>query len=261
MNKIAVVIPTTLSRPKYFPMAYHSVMAQEGDFELEVFVGCPEHVVEDVAKIAPKAVILREPRTGGLGSKLDSFLKIAAQESDFLAWLGDDDTLTIGSLAVTSQLLSAHHDASMAFGACDYIDEQGQIIFTNKSGPWASGLLHFGPQLIPQPGSLMRSSSYLAAGGLVDDFKLAFDFDLFLRLKKLGRMLYSPRTLAQFRWHPTSLSVKHRFSSAAEASKVRRRHYRGISTYLWPLWEPLTIGATWLAGKIANSRVKKRMNS
>ena len=261
MNKIAVVIPTTLGRPEYFPMAYQSVVSQEGDFELKVFVGCPEHVAEDVAKVAPEAVILREPRTGGLGRKLDSFLKIAAQESDFLAWLGDDDTLTPGSLATTSQLLSANRDASMAFGACDYVDEEGRILFTNKSGPWASVLLHFGPQLVPQPGSLMRSSSYLAVDGLVDDFKLAFDFDLFLRLKKSGPILYSPTTLARFRWHPTSLSVKHRLTSASEASKVRRLHYRGVSTYLWPLWEPLTIGATWLAAKFANSRVKKLQNS
>ena len=256
MKKIAVVIPTILNRPEYLPTAYHSVLSQEGDFELKIFVGCPDNVAEKISNIAPQAVVLKEPESGGLGTKLDSFLKIAAQESDYLAWLGDDDLLTVDSLETSSQLLSANPKASMVFGGCDYIDESGRVIFTNRSGAWASRILNFGPQLIPQPGSLMRSSSFLSTGGLVDEFNLAFDFDLFLKLKQQGQMIYTPKTLAQFRWHPTSLSVRRRLRSALEASKVRRRHYKGVAAIFWPLWEPITIGATWLAGKLVSAKTK-----
>ena len=261
MKKIAVVIPTILNRPEYLPMAYRSVLSQEGDFQLKIFVGCPEHVVERIQKIAPEAVVLIEPKSGGLGTKLDSFLKIAAMESDYLAWLGDDDLLTNGSLGTTSQLLSASPKASMVFGGCDYIDEKGKTIFTNHSGPWAAKLLSFGPQLIPQPGSLMRSSSFLATGGIVDEFNLAFDFDLFLKLKKQGPVIFAPKTLAQFRWHPTSLSVRRRLTSAVEASKVRQRHYKGVAAVFWPLWEPITIGATWVAGKLVSAKTKRQTSS
>lgn len=261
VKKIAVVIPTILNRPEYLPMAYQSVRSQKGNFQLNIFVGCPAHVADEVSKIAPEAVILNESDSGGLGTKLDKFLKIAASESDYLAWLGDDDLLTSGSLMTTSQLLTANPRASMVFGGCDYVDENGQIIFTNSSGPWAAKLLSFGPQLIPQPGSLMRSSSFLATGGIVDEFNLAFDFDLFLKLKKQGPMLYAHKTLAQFRWHPTSLSVRRRLTSAVEASKVRRRHYKGIAAVFWPLWEPFTIGATWLAGKLVSVKTKRQTSS
>lgn len=258
MKKIAVVIPTILSRPEYLPMAYQSVLSQEGVFELKIFVGCPEHVVDEIEKIAPEAVVLKEPETGGLGTKLDSFLKSAALESDYLAWLGDDDVLTNGSLATSSQLLSANSRASMVYGGCDYINENGQTVFTNHSGPWAAGLLNFGPQLIPQPGSLMRSSSFLATGGLVDEFNLAFDFDLFLKLKEQGPLIYAAKTLAQFRWHPTSLSVRRRLTSALEASRVRQSHYKGAAAVFWPLWEPITIGSTWLAGKFVSAKTRRQ---
>lgn len=260
MNKIAVVIPTILNRPEYFPIAYQSVHSQEGEFELKVFVGCPKEIAHEVLRVAPDAVVLKEPSTGGLGAKLDSFLKIAAQESDFIAWLGDDDLLTSGSLAIAAQLLAANPQTCMVYGACDYIDEKGQTIFNNRSGPWAAKMLTIGPQLIPQPGSLMRSSSFLATGGLVDDFNLAFDFDLFLKLKKQGPMVYVPTTLAQFRWHPNSLSVKRRLTSALEASRVRRSHYKGLARLLWPLWEPFTISATWIAGKLVNAKTKRQIS-
>lgn len=258
MKKIAVVIPTILNRPEYLPMAYQSVLSQEGNFDLKIFIGCPAHVADVVSNIGPEAVVLKEPETGGLGTKLDSFLKMAALESDYLAWLGDDDLLTSDSLRTTSQILSANPRASMVFGGCDYINENGQTVFTNHSGPWAAKLLNFGPQLIPQPGSLMRSSSYLATGGLVDEFNLAFDFDLFLKLKKQGPMIYAPKTLAQFRWHPSSLSVRRRLTSALEASRVRQSHYKGVATVFWPLWEPLTIGSTWLAGKLVSAKAKRQ---
>ena len=146
----------------------------------------------------------------------------------------------------------------MTYGGCDYIDANGDVIFTNQSGEWASKILRFGPQLIPQPGSLMRRTAFEKTNGLSNEFALAFDFDLFLQLKNQGNFAYLNKKLAQFRWHPTSLSVKRRMRSATEASRVRRRHYNGLAQLLWWLWEPFVILATWAAGKLVNLRTKRK---
>jgi hypothetical protein len=240
-------------------MAYESIRSQEGDFQLQLIVGAPAERLDEIRRVLPEgAECVAEADMPGLANKLDNLLQRTDSDCDFISWLGDDDLLTQGSLNAAAQALQLHPEASLSFGGCDYIDSGGEVIFTNRSGQWASKLLTFGPQLIPQPGSLMRRSSYLQTGGLDTDFGLAFDFDLFLKLKKLGRLVFIPKTLAQFRWHPTSLSVKQRMRSVTEASRVRRKHYGGIAKWTWWFWEPVVILATWSAGKLVSLRAKRK---
>ncbi len=258
MVKIGFVIPTAFNRPEYLPLSYSSIATQKGDFELHLLVGCPEDKVPAVREVLPAdALVVPESNDPGLALKLDGLLRQLPQDCDFIAWLGDDDLLTEGSLESTSQALLHKSGAAMAYGGCDYIDAGGNVIFNNASGAWAAKILSFGPQLIPQPGSLMRASAFTSSGGLSNRFALAFDFDLFLKLKKQGQLVFVPKTLAQFRWHPNSLSVKRRLTSALEASKVRRAHYEGLAKLIWPIWEPLVIAATWFAGKLVSFRITR----
>lgn len=258
MVKIGVVIPTAFNRPQYLPLSYDSVLGQKGDFQICILVGCPEEKIDEVQRSLPAgATVVAEPKEPGLAKKLDGLLRQLPSDCEYIAWLGDDDLLTEGSLSASLELISQNPNASMIYGGCDYIDAAGRIIFSNGSGAWAGRILNYGPQLIPQPGSLMRASSYLAVGGLSNKFSLAFDFDLFLKLKSVGELLHVPRTLAQFRWHPASLSVKRRMVSALEASRVRREHYRGLARFFWPFWEPFVILATWMAGKLVSLRTAR----
>jgi hypothetical protein len=239
-------------------MAYDSISSQEGDFELQLIVGAPSERLEEIRKVLPKgALCVAEADLPGLANKLDNLLQRLDADCDFIGWLGDDDLLTPGSLEASSLALQQNPRASLSFGGCEYIDSRGHVIFTNRSGQWAASILPFGPQLIPQPGSLMRRESYLKTGGLDTDFGLAFDFDLLLKLKRLGTLVFVPKVLARFRWHPTSLSVKQRMRSVTEASRVRRNHYQGFARLVWWLWEPPVIIATWAAGKIVTLRTEK----
>jgi glycosyltransferase involved in cell wall biosynthesis len=257
VSKIGIVIPTAFNRPQYLPIAYQSIITQLTDFEIELIIGCPSDKIEAVRASLPAGTrVIAESREAGLAKKLDALLKETSPDCEFLAWLGDDDILLPGSLAAATQALGKSISASMAFGGCDYIDAEGRILFTNSNGVWAAQILSFGPQLIPQPGSVMRRDAYIATGGLSNEFALAFDFDLFLKLKKQGPFVFVDQTLAQFRWHQTSLSVKRRMTSALEASRVRRKHYRGLARIAWLLWEPVVILATWAAGKLVSLRTR-----
>jgi GT2 family glycosyltransferase len=115
--------------------------------------------------------------------------------------------------------------------------------------------LRFGPQLIPQPGALYNRAVFEQIGGLNTKYQLAFDFDLFYSLSKVGKTVFVPSVLAKFRWHPYSLSVSKRRQSVDEASQVRISHLpkalRGISF----IWEFPVRSATYWAGIWANSRV------
>jgi GT2 family glycosyltransferase len=116
--------------------------------------------------------------------------------------------------------------------------------------------------MIPQPGSLFRRSSFEEVGGLDPKFGWAFDFDLFIKLSKLGKARFINQTLASFRWHPQSLSVEFRKKSVAEASLVRVNHLPKVLRPVSFLWEAAVRQATLLAGgrvtKIANRKQAKR---
>ena len=259
MTKIGIVIPTAFSRPEYLPLSYRSIASQQGEFDLEILVGTPEGKIEAVRAALPDgAKIVAESTEPGLAKKLDLLLRELSVECDIIGWLGDDDLLTEGSLAQTVAAFEKDPGVVMTYGGCDYIDATGQVIFTNQSGEWASKILRFGPQLIPQPGSLMRRTAFEKTSGLSNEFALAFDFDLLLQLKNQGKFVCLDKTLAQFRWHPNSLSVKRRMRSATEASRVRRRHYKGLAKLLWWLWEPFVILATWAAGKLVSIRTNRK---
>lgn len=240
-------------------MAYRSIASQQGEFELEILVGTPEGKIEAVRAALPAgAKVVAESTEPGLAKKLDLLLRELSVDCDIIGWLGDDDLLTEGSIAQSVAAFEKDSAVVMTYGGCDYIDAKGDVIFTNQSGEWASKILSFGPQLIPQPGSLMRRAAFEKTKGLSNEFALAFDFDLFLQLKNQGKFSYLNQTLAQFRWHPNSLSVKRRMRSATEASRVRRRHYNGLANLIWWLWEPFVILATWAAGKLVTLRTSRK---
>jgi hypothetical protein len=174
-----------------------------------------------------------------------------------MSWLGDDDLLKPDALVATSEFLAAHPKTSAVYGRCEYIDENNNQVWMNKSGAWAAPLLRIGPDLIPQPGSLFRRSAYARTAGLRTDLGWAFDMDIFLQLARVGRLSYLRRTLAAFRWHTESLSVAQRSNSVAEASSVRRSYLPRWIRPISGLWEGPVRWATFRAGDIVIKGAKK----
>jgi hypothetical protein len=194
----------------------------------------------------------------GLASAINQGIQSLPSSVEYVNWLGDDDLLTAGSLNVTSEILDVQKQVVMAFGACDYIDGEGNKIWENRSGAWTVPVLRFGPDLIPQPGALFRRSTFNAVGGLRTNLGWAFDFDLFLRFSKVGKLQYLNQTLAQFRWHPESLSVEHRKKSVAEASQVRVSHLPAFLKAISFIWEYPVRQATLIAGKRVTAKAQSK---
>jgi hypothetical protein len=132
-------------------------------------------------------IVEKEP---GLASAINLGVNLMPNEIEYVGWIGDDDLLAIGSGKVSSAFLDDNPEYVMTFGMCRYISKSGSAIGFNKSGQWAVPLLRFGPDLIPQPGSIYRRITFNEIGQLDVRFGFAFDFDLFIRLSKAGRLKY-----------------------------------------------------------------------
>ena len=175
----------------------------------------------------------------------------------FQSWLGDDDLLEIDSMEIARQCLISNPLATAVYGKCRYIDSEGREIGVNKIGSLASRILRFGPCLIPQPGSLIRRTSFKQIGGLDESYECAFDLDMFIKLQSLGPTKYVSEILSSFRWHQNSKSVQHRSVSTAEAGRIRKSHLPKSLQMISPLWEKPTKFLTLKAGYLLNFKSRK----
>lgn len=252
------MVPTLGTRPDYLLQCLRSIRAS-GQAHI-LLVAPADYNSSSLVEAGLIDGKVDDPRLG-LSEAINAGVRSLPTEVEFVNWLGDDDLLAEDSIFLSEKYLSENPETVMVFGACDYIDSKGTVIWTNKSGPWAVPLLRFGPDLIPQPGALFRRDAFDRVGGLKAQFNWAFDFDLFIALSKLGKLKYLDATLSCFRWHPESLSVEHRKMSVSEASAVRVGH---LPIWLRPaslLWEYPVKQATLWAGTRVTHKARKMSTS
>lgn len=230
---IAIIVPTLGRREEYLLECLksirsagncHVLLIAPSSFEYERLIN---DGLVDQFEIDPGT---------GLASAINYAESKLPASVDFFNWLGDDDCLTPNSITIAALFLQAN-EIDFVWGSCIYIDEEGSQIGINRSGTWARYLMRFGPDLIPQPGALIRRELFKKIGGLNEHYKLAFDFDMFLNLEKLGKGKFIPQILSKYRWHDETLSAGSRLISVREARQVRMSHLPAPLKVISPLWE------------------------
>ena len=252
--RTGVVIPTMGTRPKMLKQCLHSV--RDAGSAFVVIVGPDQDLISEGIDECLYDLFVPDPKCG-LAAAIDAGIRALPETALFVNWLGDDDLLTKDSLNFALEILENSQEIVLVYGGCEYIDENGALLWKNRSGKYASAVLHFGPQLIPQPGALMRRSAYLAIGGLDPSYKWAFDLDMLIRLKKVGKLQFVDATLAKFRWHEGSLSVGGRQGSVEEASRIRRKSLPKSVQLISPLWEIPMRFAILAAGNRLNRKLMR----
>jgi GT2 family glycosyltransferase len=248
-----VVVPTLGQRDDYLQLSLRSIREAGDSYILVVAPAGFDTAALKAEGLIDEAVV----ETGkSLPAAINQGFAALPAGIRFVAWLGDDDLLRPRSLEITQAYLDTHEKSAVVYGRCDYIDENGTVVWTNRSGAWAAPLLRIGPDLIPQPGSLFRRTAFESTGGLRTDLGWAFDLDIFLRLARFGRLSYVRHTLAAFRWHAGSLSVGQRGSSVREASQVRREFLPAWIRPISGVWERPVRWATNRAGDFVGGSTK-----
>ena len=250
--EIGIVVPSLLVRIEMLKSCLQSLRSTNSCY---ILIVAPDSNIKLVDSALYDSFVPDPNR--GLASAIDAGIRALPDSILFVNWLGDDDLLTQDSLKISSSILKLNPDVVLAYGGCEYIDENSNFLWINRSGKYASNLLHFGPQLIPQPGALMRRDAYMAVGGLNTSYKWAFDLDLLIRLKKVGKLHFVNATLAKFRWHEGSLSVGGRKGSVNEASSIRRASLPRMVQVISPLWEIPMRQVIFAAGNRLNRKLKR----
>jgi GT2 family glycosyltransferase len=260
-SRVGIVVPTLGKRLGFLSESLNSIRgASEEDSTFVVLVAPSGFNSDPYIENELVQKFVDDPGAG-LASAINAGFAAMPEEVEYINWLGDDDLLSVGSLDQTTSYLDKNPKSVMVYGGCDYVDPTGKVVWKNKSSRLAVPILRFGPDLVPQPGALFRASIFAAIGGLDPKYSWAFDFDLFIRFSKVGRIGYINRTLASFRWHPGSLSVAHRRNSVNEASRVRVSHLPKLLKPISFIWESLVRWATFIAGNKLTSVTARKDSS
>ncbi|MFZ3009853.1 MAG: glycosyltransferase [Candidatus Microsaccharimonas sp.] len=253
--RILVIIATLGEREALLRQTLASIQRQKIDLDL-VFV-CPLDN-ESTRKLAKEfgAVRLKDP--GGISAAVNVGIAAAKPWHEYISLIGDDDLLADNSLSATSSALDKNHSAVAAFGYCEYINSDGEYIITSRAGRLAPWIMKWGPDFVPLPGALFRTSALVAIGGFDPSLKYAMDLDVFLRLQKIGKLVNVGMVVSSFRWHQNSATVSNRKASSDESERVKRNHLSSIPRALSFIWErPIRIASSFAAKRITALANKK----
>jgi glycosyltransferase involved in cell wall biosynthesis len=252
--EVLIVVPTLGRRADYLMEALESIRTQS--VNADVILVAPENV-PSVSEAASRFGVAVIPDPGSLPQAINAGVASARPHHRFVNWLGDDDLLTPGSLASTVDALTADPRRVLAYGACSYIDEQGQLLWISRAGRMAERILSWGPDLIPQPGMLVRRDAWVRVGGVDATLRFAFDLDLLLKLRREGTFVNVGSVVSSFRWHSESLTVSDRSMSLDESESVKRRYLSPTARRLSWIWEKPVRGATSLAAREVTRRARR----
>lgn len=253
LPRVLIVLPTLGTRPEYLEKCLTSITTQ--DVLADIMIVSPDR--PDMREIAARfnATHLTDP--GSQTKAVNLGVGAAQPHHEFVNWLGDDDLLEPGSLTAVTAALDLNPKAVVAYGACRYIDENDAELWISKAGPWADRILKWGPDLIPQPGMLVRTTAWHQVGGLDESFRFAFDLDLLLKLQKLGQLIDVGQVVSSFRWHADSLTVGDRSENLRESEIAKRRALGPAARKFAWLWEPPVRLATRLAAREVARRAQR----
>lgn len=258
-SRVLVVLPTLGDRVKQLESALESVDRQRSDVQLTLVVVVPSSA-RKARSLARKygATVVDDP-SNGMSAAINAGIA-ARSDEEFYIWLGDDDLYRPGGLRSLVQALDAHPRAAVAYGACDYVDND-DVLWTSRAGVWARRMVGLGPNLIPHPAALIRLDAIDAVGAYDESLEMVMDLDLFLRLKRVGELVSVPLVVSAFGWHPNSLTVNNRRKSADEARMVKRRYLSRWALVFEPLWEYPVQWASALAARRLSRRLNQAANS
>jgi glycosyltransferase involved in cell wall biosynthesis len=239
--KFSVITPNK-NGGRFLEEAIRSVISQrESGIDLE-YVVIDGGSTDDSLKIMrcfekDISQIICEPDRGPV-SAINKGLRLASGE--IVAWLNADDRYHPGALKSVAQIMAEHPEKALCFGACPIIDEEGREIrrgitrfkeaFFPVSSRFAIQCLNY----ISQPAMFFRRSAFEAAGTLREEMVAAWDYDFILRLWRQGGAVQVPGPpLADFRWHPGSISARQFNVQFKEEFDVAARDAGSLAPQTW----------------------------
>lgn len=233
MEDISVIIPT-YNHAAYVVSCLESVSAQTvRPFEIIVVNdGSPDNTKEVLAPYAKDGTI-RYIHQENRGQAFARNTGLKHSRGKYIAFLDDDDLWPVDALATHVRALDTDEQCVLSYGPAQYFTDLPDLhspppLFRYPSGWCLDNFLM--QNWISSPGqTLIRRSALTAAGGLDSAIWGCDDYDLYIRLARLGTFNFNRNWSLFYRQHTGNAS--HRIGSLyRNAARVRRKHLGVIPT-------------------------------
>jgi glycosyltransferase involved in cell wall biosynthesis len=224
------IIVATLGERNSLKQTLNSIVIQNVT-DLEVKIVVPKDKTKYLNEIANEVnlnnydLIVDEEK--GLSAAINQGFS-AKGNFEYFCWINDDDELTLGSLNRSVNFLNSNPDKNAVIGNLSYLTSKSNKIITNKVSIINSFVSKIGPNVIPQPGSLIRRSALNNQQLLNEKYKYAMDLDMWLRILNNGQIGIIQENQALMNWHSDSITIINRKKASIEAFQIRYRNAQNI---------------------------------
>jgi glycosyltransferase involved in cell wall biosynthesis len=213
VHKISIITPS-FNQAEYIERTILSVTGQVVSCELEYLVtdgGSTDGTIGILEKYRDHLTYTSEPDNGMTDALNKGF---ARATGDVLAWLNSDDLYLPGTLQKVASYFNKHPDCLWLYGNCNMVDENDREVrkWITAYKKRKTKRFNFNRLLvenyISQPAVFFRREALMFAGPIDTELPTAMDYDLWLRMAKLGEPGVLSDTLASFRVHRASISAR-----------------------------------------------------
>lgn len=148
-------------------------------------------------------------------------------QGEIFTFLNADDYYLPGAVTTAVRHLMEHPEAGVVYGEASWVDEKGLAIGDYPTRPFDPERLRQ-ECFICQPAAFMRRSAFESVGMMDAEWRLTFDYDLWIRMARRHRMLKVDERLAASRMHRESISFGSRRRVLEETMRLLQRHYAYI---------------------------------
>ncbi len=191
-------------------------------------------VVEAFATRDPRFRLIRQPNAGAAVARNRGASEAAGE---FLAFLDDDDCFVPDKLAWQVAAMRANPDAAIVYG--DTFQFTGEDPWSDKGGGLYLSYVDPKPQGPPPEGfhqllscsaiyaPLVRASVFHQSGGFDTSLPSGEDWDMWLTLSRLGRLVHEPRVALRYRLHAGNKSGN-TLRNYRCARQIARKHLQQV---------------------------------
>lgn len=215
---------------RYIGQTVRSVLAQDYP-HIEYVVmdgGSTDGTLEVLDAFRDRVRVFSSPDRGAADAVNKGF---ARTSGEIVTFLNADDFYYPGAVATAVRGLADAPDAVAVYGDGVWVDAAGETIEPYPVEPFDPRRLAY-ECFICQPASLLRRSAVERIGLLDASLRYTFDYDLWIRLSRQGRIVKIGERLAASRMHRENISLGSRKAVFQETITLLQRHF-GYVPFRW----------------------------
>ncbi|MCI9218163.1 MAG: glycosyltransferase [Lachnospiraceae bacterium] len=152
---------------------------------------------------------------------------IRRAKGQIIGWLNSDDTYLESAISKMVSYMKTHPDTDMVYGEGYYTDKEGNVVeryLTEKYDVQRLAEMC----IICQPTAFFTKEIVEKAGMLDVEHQLSMDYELWMRMAKLGKIAYIPEYIATSRMYEENKTLSRRKEVFEETCKAVKKHYNYV---------------------------------